>query len=43
MSMYKVDYTVESGAEKRRKKLKEQEDWESQNGPIIIMKAVKND
>lgn len=43
MSTFKVDYKVESGAEKRRKKLKELEDWQSKNGPVVITKAVKND
>jgi hypothetical protein len=38
MTLNTAIYKVESGAAKKRKKLKEQEDWNSKNGPVIIKK-----
>jgi hypothetical protein len=38
MTLNTAIYKVESGAAKKRKKLKEQEDWNSKNGPVIIRK-----
>ena len=41
MTLNTAIYKVESGAAKKRKKLKEQEDWNSKNGPVIIRKIKK--
>jgi hypothetical protein len=38
MTLNTAIYKVESGAAKKRKKLKEQEDWNSKNGPVVIRK-----
>lgn len=38
MTLNTAIYKVESGAAKKRKKLKEQEDWNSKNGPVITRK-----
>jgi hypothetical protein len=38
MTLNTAIYKVESGAAKKRKKLKEQQDWNSKNGPVIIRK-----
>ena len=38
MTLNTAIYTVESGAAKKRKKLKEQEDWNSKNGPVTTRK-----
>jgi hypothetical protein len=38
MTLNTAIYKVESGAAKKRKRLKEQEDWNSKNGPVIIRK-----
>jgi len=34
-------WPVESGASKKRKRLKEEESWNSMNGKVIITKSVK--
>ena len=41
MTLNTAIYKVESGAAKKRKKIKEQEDWNSKNGPVIIRKINK--
>ena len=41
MTLNTAIYKVESGAAKKRKKLKEQEDWNSKNGPVVIRKIDK--
>ena len=41
MTLNTAIYKVESGAAKKRKKLKEQEDWNSNNGPVVIRKIDK--
>ena len=38
MTLNTAIYKVESGAAKKRKKLKEQEDWNSKNGPVTTRK-----
>lgn len=35
-------YKTINGAEKKRQREKEQKDWESKNGPVIITKVVNN-
>ena len=36
--MFKIDYKIESGASKKRKREAETLEWESKNGPIVVTK-----
>lgn len=39
--MFKFDYKIESGASKKRKREAETAEWESKNGPVIVIKKAK--
>jgi hypothetical protein len=36
--MFKIDYKIESGASKKRKREAEILEWESKNGPVLVIK-----
>lgn len=35
---YKIDYKLESGAAKKRKRDAEVAEWQSKNGPVVVTK-----
>ena len=42
VSNFNAFYTVESGAEKKRKKTAEEQYWNSLNSPVVIVKDKEN-